>query len=47
VKPKQRRLPLWAPNPRDSFILFASEALIVAVLAAIGLVFAAAALLVF
>lgn len=42
-----RRLPLWAPNPRDSFILFASEALIVAVLAAIGLAFAAAALLVF
>ncbi|HSJ70200.1 MAG TPA: hypothetical protein VLA29_00955 [Acidimicrobiia bacterium] len=47
MRSKERRLPLWAPNPRDSFILFASEALIVAVLAAIGLAFAAAALLVF
>ncbi len=43
----KRRLPLWAPNPRDSFVLFASEALIVAVLAVIGFVFAATALLVF
>lgn len=47
MKQKKYRLPLWAPNPRDSFILFASEALIVAVLAAIGLAFAATALLVF
>ncbi len=47
MRSRARRLPLWAPNPRDSFILFASEALIVAVLAAIGFGFAAAALLVF
>lgn len=41
------KLPLWVPNPIDSIILFASEALIVLAFALIAVAISAIALWVF
>ena len=41
------KLPLWVPNPIDSIILFASEALIVLVFALVAVALSAIALWIF
>jgi hypothetical protein len=47
MKLPRLRMPLWAPNPLDSIVLFVSEALIVLAFAVVATGLAAIALWVF